>query len=98
MVSSPVQRRIEDAPESYGLDSSIGQLSIWAFFVSGILLSFLGAILPAWGYHLRERFSEVGDYFLSLNLGFLLSTVAAHYLLSRRSTKSKLVFANALAC
>jgi fucose permease len=61
-------------------------------------MSFLGAILPAWGYHLREKFSEVGNYFLSLNLGFLLSTVASHFLLSRRSTKFKLVFANALAC
>jgi fucose permease len=61
-------------------------------------MSFLGAILPAWGYHLRANFSEVGDYFLSLNLGFLLSVVASHFLLSRRSTKMKLVIANALAC
>lgn len=98
LVSSPVQRRLEDTPESYGLDSSIGQLSIWAFFISGILMSFLGAILPAWGYHLKANFLEVGSYFLSLNLGFLVSAIATHFLLSGRSTKSKLVFANALAC
>ena len=38
-----------------------------------MLMSFLGAILPAWGYHLKADFKEVGYYFLSLNLGFLLS-------------------------
>jgi FHS family glucose/mannose:H+ symporter-like MFS transporter len=61
-------------------------------------MSFLGAILPAWGYHLRANFFEVGDYFLSLNLGFLASAVASHFLLWKSGTKSKLVFANALAC
>ncbi len=61
-------------------------------------MSFLGAILPAWGYHLRANFHEVGNYFLSLNLGFLISGIASHFLLARRSTKSKLVFANVLAC
>lgn len=63
-----------------------------------MLMSFLGAILPAWGYHLRDNFSEVGGYFLSLNIGFVGSAVASHFLLAKRGTKSKLVAANALAC
>jgi FHS family glucose/mannose:H+ symporter-like MFS transporter len=72
--------------------------SLAAFLVSGILMSFLGAILPAWGYHLRPGFSEVGTYFLILALGLLLSVGAAHYLLKRRSLKFLLIAASALAC
>jgi fucose permease len=72
--------------------------SMAAFLVSGMLMSFLGAILPAWRYHLSPNFTEVGDYFLSLALGLLLSVVAAHFLLPRRGLKFVLVLANLLAC
>lgn len=61
-------------------------------------MSFLGAILPAWRYHLEASFTEVGDYFLSLNLGFLLSAGAANFLLRGQSSRFILVLANALAC
>jgi fucose permease len=61
-------------------------------------MSFLGAILPAWGYHLRPGFAEVGAYFLSLALGLLLSVGASHYLLDRRSLKFVLISASALGC
>ena len=63
-----------------------------------MLLAFLGAILPAWRYHLHEDFREVGYYFLSLNLGFLLSVGAAHVLLPRKGVRFILILANALAC
>jgi MFS family permease len=72
--------------------------SMAAFLVSGILMSFLGAILPAWGYHLRPSFVEVGDYFLSLAFGLLLSVGAAHFLLPRRGLKFVLILASLLAC
>ena len=61
-------------------------------------MSFLGAILPAWGYHLRPSFTEVGDYFLVLALGLLLSVGASHVLLPRRGLKFILVLASLLAC
>ena len=61
-------------------------------------MSFLGAILPAWRYHLGTGFNEVGNYFLSLAVGFLLSIGAAHALLSRKGPKFVLVLANAMAC
>ncbi len=61
-------------------------------------MSFLGAILPSWGYHLRASFTEVGDYFLSLACGLLLSVGAAHFLLPRRGLRFILVLANLLAC
>src|SRR5580698_5443047 len=72
--------------------------SMAAFLVSGILMSFLGAILPSWGYHLRPSFVEVGDYFLSLAFGLLLSVGAAHFLLPRRGLKFVLILASLLAC
>ena len=72
--------------------------SLAAFLVSGILMSFLGAILPAWGYHLRSGFAEVGDYFLSLALGVALSVGAGHFLLANRGLKFLLVAASALGC
>jgi FHS family glucose/mannose:H+ symporter-like MFS transporter len=69
-----------------------------AFLVSGMLVSFLGAILPAWRYHLRDDFREVGYYFLSLNLGFLLSVGAVHFLLPRKGVKFVLILASGVAC
>ena len=76
----------------------MSRVSLGAFFVSGILMSFLGAVLPSWGYHLRSNLAEVGEYFLSLNFGFLLSTVFVQVFLPGRSVKTKLLFGNALAC
>ncbi len=61
-------------------------------------MSFLGAMLPAWRYHLEEGFPEIGNYFLSLNVGFLLSAGVAPVLLRRRGAKFVLVFANVIAC
>lgn len=78
--------------------ASEGRRSLSAFLVSGMLMSFLGAILPAWRYHLRPDFTEVGRYFLSLNLGFLLSVGVAKSLIPRKGVKFTLILANALAC
>ena len=61
-------------------------------------MSFLGAILPAWQYHLKADFTEIGEYFLSLNLGLLLSAGIAELVLARRGLRMLLVLANALAC
>ena len=61
-------------------------------------MSFLGAILPAWRYHLGAGLTEAGNYFLSLAIGFLISTASAYALLSRQGPKFVLVLANGLAC
>ena len=49
-----------------------------AFLLSGIAMSFLGATLPGWGYHLVPAFPDVGNYFLVMALGFVLSIGAVH--------------------
>src|SRR5580704_11291753 len=97
-MSSPAPWRLEEPVETLALDASEGRRSLTAFLISGILMSFLGAILPAWRYHLSADFKEVGYYFLSLNLGFLLSVAAAHVLLPRKGVKFVLIAANAMAC
>ncbi len=66
--------------------------------ISGLLFGFLGAILPAWGYHLASDFSTVGNYFLSMSIGVIVSTEAAGSLLLKRGVGFLMVAACALAC
>lgn len=66
--------------------------------VSGLLFGFLGAILPAWGYNLASEFSTVGNYFLSMSLGVIVSTEAAGSLLLKRGIGFLMVAACGLAC
>jgi len=96
-MSSPAARQIMDPLEAHTLDASEGRRSMGAFLVSGMLVSFLGAILPAWRYHLRADFREVGSYFLFLNLGFLLSAGVAHFLFPRKGVKFALILASGVA-
>jgi fucose permease len=67
------------------------------FLLSGLLFSFVGAILPAWGYHLRSSYSEAGHYFLGLNVGILVSVKAAQWLLARYRMSTVLAVASLLA-
>jgi MFS family permease len=66
--------------------------------LSGILFGFLGAILPAWGYHLTSDFGTVGNYFLSMSVGVILATEAAGRLLIRRGIAFLMIAACGLAC
>ncbi len=69
------------------------------FLLSGFLLAFLGAILPAWGYHRDPPdFVAVGNYFLSLAVGLVGATVFAQRLMARRGLSFVLVFACSLSC
>ena len=68
------------------------------FFVSGILVSFPGAILPAWGHHVDSNFITIGYYFLSLNLGILAAVRAAHALLPLKGIRFVLSVGSAIAC
>jgi fucose permease len=61
-------------------------------------MSFVGAILPAWGYHLGSEFSTAGSYFLSLNAGIIVSVRLGRELLARKGIAFALATAAALAC
>ncbi len=67
------------------------------FFLIGILVSFLGAILPAWGYHINTSFLAVGNYFLSLNVGILIAGRLAYPLIRIKGLGFVLLLGCALA-
>lgn len=50
--------------------SGLGK-GISGMFFSGLLLSFLGAILPVWRYHIEPNYDLIGGYFLCQNAGLL---------------------------
>jgi MFS transporter, FHS family, glucose/mannose:H+ symporter len=74
-----------------------GRSALSGFVLSGLLLSFLGSILPSWGYHVTTDFRTVGDYFLCVNLGLLLSVRAAQALTPRFGLRNVLLTACGLA-
>lgn len=67
------------------------------FFVSGLLLSFLGAILPSWQHHLSSAYSTIGWYFTGLIAGVLGSVWVSPPLLARKGIGWTLSFACGLA-
>jgi hypothetical protein len=69
------------------------------FLVSGFVLSLLGVVLPAWGFHRDPpHFIEAGNYFLSLALGVILAGGVAPRLLARRGIRFLMTFACLLCC
>jgi fucose permease len=68
------------------VDSGVrsARVSLAGFFLTGLLMSFVGAALPVWGFHLSSEFVTAGTYFLLLNAGFLVATRAAQALMERR--------------
>ncbi|MGA2181537.1 MAG: MFS transporter [Bryobacteraceae bacterium] len=60
------------------------RVSLTGFFLTGLLMSFVGAVLPVWGFHLSSEFVTAGTYFLLLNAGFLVSARAGQALMERR--------------
>lgn len=88
--AGPWADQLKESP----LASTAPRRALGGFFVSGVLLSFLGAILPAWRHHLSSEYSTVGLYFAGLIAGLLASVWASPKLLRRRGTSWTL----ALAC
>ena len=69
------------------------------FLLSGFLMALLGAILPAWGYYRDPpEFIVVGNYFLSLAAGLVVSTVWTPPMLVRPGPSFLLVFGSLLSC
>jgi MFS transporter, FHS family, glucose/mannose:H+ symporter len=50
-----------------------GSIALPGFFLSGFLLALLGALLPAWGYHLDPNYWSAGRYFFCVAAGVILS-------------------------
>ena len=88
---------VQGLPDPDMLHAAASRRALAGFFVSGLLMAFPGAILPAWGYHLTSDFLAVGNYFLSMNLGLLASMRIAIWLLPRKGLSYVLVLACGLA-
>ncbi|HKW98302.1 MAG TPA: MFS transporter [Bryobacteraceae bacterium] len=85
-----------DRGDVFRIPSAARALS--GLLISGLLFGFLGAILPAWGYHLTSEFGTVGNYFLSMSAGVIISTEVAGRLLLSRGLRFLFITACALAC
>ena len=67
------------------------------FFVSGVLLAFMGAILPSWGHHLLSDYWMVGVYFVALLAGLMAASRIAPWLLMRKGIGETLAISCAAA-
>src|SRR5579863_639190 len=79
------------------LGTSGARRALAGFFISGVLLSFLGAILPAWQHHLSSDYGIVGFYFVGLIVGLVASVSVAPRLLESKGVGWTLAFACAVA-
>lgn len=75
------------------LASSEARKALTGFYVSGLLLAFLGAILPAWRHHLSSDYSTIGWYFVGLIAGLIGSVWVSPPLLQRKGVGWTLAFA-----
>ena len=80
------------------MQASSSRRSLAGFFLAGMLVAFLGAVLPVWRYHVNSEYITVGNFFLSMIVGMLASIKGASYLLSRRGIRFSLILASSLAC
>jgi fucose permease len=79
------------------LASTGARKALAGFYVSGLLLAFLGAILPAWRHHIFSDYGTIGWYFLGLIAGILASVWVSPPLLERKGIGWTLAFACAIA-
>jgi len=72
------------AAEKGSLASPGARKALSGFFVSGMLLAYLGAILPAWGQHELSDYWIVGLYFVALIAGLIASVWASRILMTKK--------------
>jgi hypothetical protein len=86
------------APEASLAEAVWAGKTLAGFLLSGFLMALPGAILPVWGFYRDPpAFALVGNYFLSLAGGMLVSVFLARRLLAKRDLGSVLVLACCLA-
>lgn len=93
-MAVPRQAAVE---EHLPLEHQAVRRALAGFLLSGVLLSFLGAVLPAWQAHLTLDFTIVGKYFLGFSLGIVFGIRLARTLIAARAYTGTLVSACVLA-
>lgn len=79
------------------LAGSGSRRALAGFFISGVLLGFLGAILLSWGYHLGADYDVIALYFGALTAGLAASTWVSPRMLESKGVGWTLSFACILA-
>jgi FHS family glucose/mannose:H+ symporter-like MFS transporter len=79
------------------LGTSGSRRALAGFYVSGILLGFLGAILLSWQHHLSAGYGVISLYFAGLIGGLLASVWISPRMLESKGVNWTLAFACALA-
>jgi FHS family glucose/mannose:H+ symporter-like MFS transporter len=79
------------------LGSASARRALAGFFVSGVLLSFLGSILFSWQHHLTSQYGIVGLYYAGLIGGLVGSARLSPALLRRKGLSWTLALACLLA-
>lgn len=79
------------------LGSSSARRALAGFFVSGVLLSFLGTILFSWEHHLTSQYGIIGLYYAGLIAGLIGSARTSPALLRRKGLGWTLALACGLA-
>ncbi len=57
---------------------------LWGFYIAGLLMASLGALLLAWRHHIEPDFFLIGTYFLFQNLGIVAAHLVALPLLKKK--------------
>src|SRR5579863_3815469 len=97
-VHSPEPATVPGASSAEGIIGTPGaRRALAGFFVSGVLLSFLGAILLSWEQHLSSAYGFVALYFAGLITGLVGSVWASPALLERKGIGWTLSFACGIA-
>ena len=94
-MNSPASADVRAAQGTLG--SGEARKALTGFFVSGLLLAFLGAILPAWRHHLDSDYSTIAWYFIGVIAGLAGSMWVSPPLLARKGAGWTLAFACGLA-
>ncbi len=79
------------------LQSGSARRGLSAFFLSGLISAFLGAVLPAWRYHIEPNYLLICSYFLLQNFGMLLALPLADRFLRQRGVRFSLAAGAAIA-
>jgi fucose permease len=96
-VHTPEPTTVSGAGTGDPLGSSSARRALAGFFVSGVLLSFLGVILFSWQHHLTSQYGIVGLYYAGLIAGLVGSARISPALLRRKGLGWTLALACVLA-
>lgn len=78
--------------------ASLARRGLSGFLLSGLLVSLLGTLLPAWGYHLQTNFLLIGTYFFVQGAGLVVGVACAGRLLRGKGIGFGLTCGCGFAC